>query len=124
MGNCSQKCDCGCLYEENVVSVKTKMLGDDELLAMADFYRALADSTRIKIINALCINELCVSDISALINMTKSAVSHQLNNLKEMKLIKSRKKGKEVWYSLADEHVREVFEISKTHIVEEWYAKS
>ena len=111
-------CDCNTIHEDNVKCVKKEMLDDEILLDIADFYKALSDSTRIKIINALDKSELCVCDISALLNMTKSAVSHQLQNLKEMHLIKSRREGKEVLYSLADNHVREVFEISIEHVME------
>ncbi len=111
-------CDCNTIHDEQVKLVKKKMLDDESLMDIADFYKALADSTRIKIINALEKSELCVCDISALLNMTKSAISHQLQNLKEMRLIKGRKSGKEVIYSLADDHVRQVFEISMQHIKE------
>ncbi len=117
-------CDCNIIHKKDVESVKQKMLDDEILLLTADFYKALSDSTRIKIINALDEAELCVCDISALLNMTKSAVSHQLQNLKEMDLIKSRRQGKEVFYSLADEHVRQVFEISLEHVLEELNEKT
>ncbi len=116
-------CDCNIIHGENVNNVREVMLNDEILLDIADFYKALSDSTRIKIINALDNAELCVCDISALLNMTKSAVSHQLQNLKEMALVKSRRQGKEVYYSLADNHVREVFEISIEHVMEKKNAK-
>lgn len=118
MGKVEQGCDCNIIHADHVDIVKNKMLDDDVLLSMADFYKALSDSTRIKIINALSINELCVCDISSLLNITKSAVSHQLANLKEMNLIKGRKIGKEVLYSLADNHVVEMFKISLEHVLE------
>ena len=119
MGKCKcVNCDCNIIHKENVSSVKKKMQDEEILLGMADFYKALSDSTRIKIINALDCGELCVCDISALLNMTKSAVSHQLQNLREMDLVKCRKSGKEVLYSLADDHVCKVFEISLEHILE------
>ena len=111
-------CDCNIIHAEHVHSVKVQMLDDETLLCMADFYKAISDSTRIKIINALSVQELCVCDISSLLNMTKSAVSHQLQNLKEMNLIKCRKDGKEVLYSLADRHVEEVFKVSLEHVLE------
>ncbi len=111
-------CDCNVIHEDNVALAQKDMLEEDLLLDMADFYKALSDSTRLKIINLLCRHELCVCDISAILNMTKSAVSHQLQNLKEMKLIKGRKSGKEVWYSLDDSHVLQVFKLCKTHILE------
>lgn len=113
-----KECDCNIIHADMLEKAKQNMLNDETLMNMADFYKALSDSTRIKIINALDESELCVCDISALLNMTKSAVSHQLQNLKEMNLIKSRREGKEVLYSLADRHVREVFEISKEHVME------
>lgn len=116
---CSLECDCNIIHAGAVETAKHDLLDEDILLSMADFYKALSDSTRIKIINLLCGHELCVCDISSLLNMTKSAVSHQLQNLREMNLIKSRKQGKEVWYSLADEHVKEVFEITHGHVLEE-----
>lgn len=119
MGRCDKECDCNIIHGDFVEKAKKKMLDEETLLFMADFYKAMSDSTRIKIINLLDESELCVCDISSILNMTKSAVSHQLQNLKEMKLIKSRKKGKEVWYSLADMHVKEVFEVTKLHAMEE-----
>ena len=87
-------CDCNAIHDEHVLQTKKQMLPDEILFDIADFYKALADSTRIKIINALDKGELCVCDISALLNMTKSAVSHQLQNLKEMRLITSDKFSK------------------------------
>lgn len=111
-------CDCNTIHDDHVEKAKSEMLSDEILIDISDFYKALADSTRIKIINALDKNELCVCDISALLNMTKSAVSHQLQNLKEMRLVKCRRQGKEALYSLADDHVRQVFEISTHHVLE------
>ena len=113
-----QKCDCDIIHEDVVNSVRKRILNEETLLLMSDFYKALSDSTRMKIIDVLYEGELCVCDISVLINMTKSATSHQLKYLKDMNLKKTRKKGKEVFYSLADKHVVEVFEISKEHILE------
>lgn len=112
------ECDCDIIHEDEVKRAKADMLDEETLLYISDFYKALSDSTRIKIINVLEKRELCVCDISSLLNMTKSAVSHQLKNLREMNLIKSRKVGKEVWYTLADEHVSRVFDISLEHIME------
>lgn len=117
-GCLAMQCDCDVIHQDVVEKVKSEMLDDDSLINMADFFKALSDSTRIKIINALYISEMCVCDISVLLNMTKSAISHQLKNLKELNLIKSRKQGKEVYYSLADRHVGIVFEITKEHVQE------
>ena len=121
MGKSEVECDCDMIHEDKVGEVKKKLLQEDILLEMADFYKALSDSTRIKILDVLYEGEFCVCDISVLINMTKSATSHQLKYLREMNLIKSRRQGKEVYYSLADRHVKEVFEISRQHIMERVY---
>lgn len=112
-------CDCDIIHTDNVTLAKSKMLDDETLKKISDFYKALADSTRTKIINLLEKSELCVCDICVILNMTKSAVSHQLKYLKQMNLIKSERKGKEIWYTLADSHVSEVFDISLKHIMEE-----
>jgi len=111
-------CDCNIIHTEVVKQAKSNMPDEEILLSMADFYKAMADSTRIKILSALRGMEMCVCDIASLLNMTKSAVSHQLLNLKEMDLVKSRRQGKEMWYSLADEHVEQVFKISYEHVLE------
>lgn len=121
MGKSEVECDCDIIHEDKVGEVKKRLLQEDILLEMADFYKALSDSTRIKILDVLYEGEFCVCDISVLINMTKSATSHQLKYLREMNLIKSRRQGKEVYYSLADRHVKEVFEISRQHIMERVY---
>ena len=118
MGKIDNVCDCEVIHKEKVIKAKASMIDDEGLLNIADFYKAMSDSTRIKIINLLEKNELCVCDISSILNMTKSAVSHQLKNLREMNLITSRKVGKEVWYTLADDHVKQVFDISLAHVME------
>lgn len=114
------ECDCSCIHVSKVSEAKNNLLDDDRLMFMADFYKAMSDSTRLKIINLLVKNELCVCDISYILNMTKSAISHQLKNLRELNLIKCRKQGKEVWYSLADEHVKELFDVCLEHTQEEF----
>ena len=111
-------CDCDVIHKELVDIAKGGMLNENTLNKMANFYKAFADGTRIKIINVLKNNELCVCDISALLNMTKSAISHQLKYLRELNLIKGRREGKEVWYSLADDHVEEMFNLCLVHINE------
>ena len=118
MGKNELVCDCDAIHQKEVFLAKQKMLDEEKLLLVADFYKILSDSTRIKIVNLLEDNELCVCDIAYILNMTKSAVSHQLKNLREMNLIKSKKVGKEVWYSLADDHVKEVFDVSLEHVME------
>lgn len=119
MGKNELECDCDVIHEEHVQTAREKMLDDQTLSKVASFYKALSDSTRIKIVNLLEKSELCVCDISVILNMTKSAISHQLKYLRKLNLIKSRKQGKEIWYTLADEHVSEVFDISLEHVMEE-----
>ncbi len=118
MGRSYSGCDCNIIHGENVEKVKREMEDDDLLFSMAEFYRIMGDSTRIRILNALSKCELCVCDISALLNMTKSAVSHQLKLLKDMNLISGQKRGKEVLYCLSDDHVVDMINLCKTHILE------
>ena len=118
MGKTEMICDCDIIHKDIVDSVRNKLIDEDVLLSMADFYKVLSDSTRIKIINVLYEAELCVCDISVLLNMTKSAISHQLRNLREMNLVRARKQGKEVYYSLSDDHIRKVFDMTREHIEE------
>lgn len=117
-------CDCKSIHEENVLIAKSKILDDSTLSKMTNFYKALADNTRTKIINLLEKSELCVCDICVILNMTKSAVSHQLKYLKQMNLIKCKRKGKEIWYTLADSHVSSIFDISLEHILEKHNEKN
>lgn len=111
-------CDCNILHEETVNAVKKDMISDELVMDIADFFSIFGDSTRIKILWALDKSEMCVCDIASLINMTKSAVSHQLRVLKTNNLVKSRKHGKEVFYSLSDNHIREIFETAIEHLTE------
>ena len=111
-------CDCEVIHKDIVEKAMSEMLDEETLLCIADFFKVLADSTRVKIVNLLDNNKLCVCDISAALGMTKSAISHQLKNLREMNLVKAERDGKEVWYSLADEHVKEVFDLSAEHVKE------
>lgn len=118
MGKFELECDCDIIHEEHVKEARDKMLSEEKLLLITNFYKAMSDSTRIKIINILKENELCVCDIAVVLNMTKSAVSHQLKYLRKMNLVKTRKAGKEVFYTLSDNHVNKVFDISLEHVME------
>ncbi len=113
--------DCEIVYKDRIEKALSEMLDDKTLLKMTDFFKVFADETRLKILNMLDNNSLCVCSISAGLGMTKSAISHQLKKLREMNLVKSEKIGKEVWYSLADDHIKKVFEISAEHIMEDNY---
>lgn len=92
---------------------------DDEILYdLAELFKVFGDSTRIKILYALFETELCVYDIARLLNMTQSSVSHQLRILKNSKLVKFRREGKSIFYSLDDEHVRKIISMGMEHIEE------
>ena len=91
---------------------------DDTLYQLADLFKVFGDSTRIRILWALHEAEMCVCDIAVLLNMTQSAISHQLRVLKQANLVKNRKEGKVVYYSLVDDHVREIFDQGLIHINE------
>lgn len=111
-------CDCHVIHADVVDRVKKKMPDEGELYDLSDFFKVLGDSTRAKIMWALDESEMCVCDIAVLLNMTKSAISHQLRSLKQANLVKYRKEGKTVFYSLADEHVKDIFEKGLEHIRE------
>ncbi len=103
------------IHENLAKQVKNKMLSDDLLFDIAEVFKIFGDSTRIKIIYALKLSELCVSDLAFITNSSDSAISHQLRILKQAKLVKSRKEGKVVYYSLKDDHVIKLFEIGCEH---------
>ena len=112
-------CDCDCVNQELVDKVKKKFPDDEILGDLSDFFKVIGDGTRIRILWALDVSEMCVCDIANVLNMTKSAVSHQLRSLRETDLVKSRKSGKEVLYSLSDNHIKEIFEQGLIHIQED-----
>lgn len=112
----AEVCDCSVIHENVVEDVKSKMLDNEFITEISTFFKILGDNTRVKILFALDHNEMCVCDIANVLNMTKSSISHQLSYLKDLNIVKSRKSGKEVYYSLDDEHVKEVFEVAISHI--------
>lgn len=111
-------CDCDVIHADVVDKVKLKMPDEDELYDLSDFFKVLGDSTRAKIIWALDESDMCVCDLAVLLNMTKSAISHQLRSLRQANLVKFKKEGKVVIYSLTDDHVRAIFEKGLEHIRE------
>lgn len=111
-------CDCDVIHSEVVERVGGYMPGEEKLYDLADFFKIFGDSTRIKILWALDREEMCVCDLAVLLNMTKSAISHQLKTLRQEKLVKYRRDGKSVFYSLQDEHVKDILEIGLEHIEE------
>ena len=103
----------------NLVNKVSKNMPDfREISDLSDFFKVMGDSTRLQLLIALQTEEFCVSDLSYLLNMTRSAISHQLKALRVAKLVKSRKDGKTVYYSLDDDHIREILKKSLEHIKE------
>ena len=111
-------CDFYQIHDDVVKAVKEKMPDDDDLYDLAEIFKVFGDSTRIKILYVLFEAEMCVCDIAQLLNMTQSAISHQLRILKQSKLVKNRREGKAVFYSLADGHVRSIIDQGYEHIKE------
>ena len=111
-------CEINTIHQDIVNNVKNVMPQDDLIYDLAEFYKVFADSTRMKIIYALMENELCVCDIAAIVGTTQSAISHQLRILKQAKLVKYKKDGKAVYYSLDDEHIAEIVKKGREHIEE------
>lgn len=111
-------CDCDVIHADMVEIARNNMPEDEKLYDLADFFKIFGDSTRIKILWALDKHEMCVCDLAVLLNMTKSAISHQLKTLRQEKLVKYRRDGKNAFYSLQDEHVRNILEIGLEHIEE------
>jgi DNA-binding transcriptional ArsR family regulator len=111
-------CDCDCIHEEVVAEVRGKMPEEAVLVDLASLFKVFSDSTRVKILCALQYSEMCVCDIAVLLGMTKSAISHQLRQLRQTRLVKNRKSGKVVYYSLDDEHIGNVFDQGLLHVRE------
>ncbi|NLZ70460.1 MAG: winged helix-turn-helix transcriptional regulator [Clostridiaceae bacterium] len=103
----------------NIVATVQKESPSPELLSdLADLYKIFGDSTRVQILSALRVHEMCVGDLAGLLNMTLSAVSHQLRALRANKLVKSRRDGKIIFYSLADAHVEAILDMGLEHLQE------
>ena len=107
------------IHEDTVNQIREKMPQEETLYDLAELFKVFGDSTRIKILWALDEAEMCVCDIAFLLNMTQSAIPHQLRVLKQAELVKSRIEGKIVFYSLEDEHVKQIFDQGLIHISEE-----
>ena len=109
-------CECETVHSEAVEKSRSNMPTEDQISSLSDFFKILGDPTRMKILWALDGAELCVCDLAVELNMTKSAISHQLNSLRAAKLVKYRREGKNVYYNLDDEHVNEIIEVALDHI--------
>ncbi|MEG0895101.1 MAG: metalloregulator ArsR/SmtB family transcription factor [Oscillospiraceae bacterium] len=108
-------CDCCVVHEEVVAAAKKSMLPIKELETISSIFKILGDLTRTKLVWTLDQREMCVCDLAVTLNMTKSAISHQLAALKQYKIVKSRRDGKNVFYSLDDEHITNIIELAREH---------
>ena len=115
-----ENCSCTVIHEDVVKKVSSLMPDDKKLYELSELFKVLGDTTRVKIIYALLESEMCVCDISALFNMNQSAISHQLRTLKQARLVKFRREGKVVYYSLDDEHVKLLFDYGLIHVKEKY----
>ena len=114
-----EHCDCYETHKDLIEKVTSHMPDEDDLYDLAELFKVFGDSTRIRILSVLFGEEMCVCDIAEALNMNQSAVSHQLRVLKNAKLIKNRKDGKQVFYSLADDHVSTILAMGLEHIEEQ-----
>ncbi|PWJ74042.1 ArsR/SmtB family transcription factor [Murimonas intestini] len=112
------KCDYIHAHPDIVNSVNTRMPDEELLYDLAELFKVFGDSTRIKILYVLLESEMCVCDIAQLLNMTQSAISHQLRILKQNRLVKFRREGKTIFYSLLDEHVCSILSQGMEHLEE------
>ena len=111
-------CEIFCIHEETVQRVRSIMPDDNNLRELADFYKVFGEASRVKILYALSETEMCVCDLAAVLGMTQSAISHQLRVLKQVKLVKNRREGKTVFYSLADGHIQNIISQGMEHVLE------
>lgn len=111
-------CDCDVIHEEIVADTRKKMQSEEEYIQLATLFKLFGDGTRVKILHALEQNEMCVCDLAVLLKITKSAVSHQLKALRLANLVKYRRAGQNVYYSLADDHVKAIIDIGFEHLHE------
>jgi len=113
-----ESCNCTVIHKDIVERVRESLPSEEILYDLADLFKAFSDSTRIKILHALFKEEMCVCDLAALLDMTQSAISHQLRVLKGNRLVKFRRDGKVIYYSLADDHIKHIFNEGFKHILE------
>lgn len=118
MGKSVISCDCKMIHEDVVKMYKKGFSKSKSIISLSRLFHILSDNTRISILTMLDDNEVCVCDIANILDMTKSAVSHQLKVLKDANLIKCRKQGKEVFYTLSDDHIKNIIGQAIEHISE------
>ena len=115
----SEVCEANVIHQDAVAKVRENMQDEDPIYEVAELFKVFGDSTRARIICAPTVSELCVCDLSCLLNMSQSAISHQLRILKHARMVKNRRAGKVVYYSLTDDHIKTLFEIAFEHIMED-----
>lgn len=113
-----EKCSTTVIHQHVVDEVKENMPNHQEFTQLAGLYKVFGDPTRLKIIYALLKKEMCVCDLSALLEMSQSAISHQLKTLKQLRTVKFRREGKVIYYSLDDEHIEQLFLMGYEHTME------
>ena len=118
IANVADICDGIHIHEDALKIVREQIPDEDELYNLTELFRIFGDSTRVRILYALSATELCVCDIAALLGLSQSAVSHQLRALKSVRLVKSRRDGRTVYYSLDDNHVQTIIKQGLEHIRE------
>ena len=111
-------CKCESVHQDIVDAVSPQLLSTDEAIDLASLFKLFGDGTRVRILQALRVHELCVCDLACLLGMTKSAISHQLKALRLSNLVKFRREGQNVFYSLADEHVESILDLGLDHLRE------
>jgi len=112
------KSDCDIIHDDIISKVREQTPPEEMLYDLAELFKVFGDSTRVRILSALFVSEMCVCDIAKLLGMTQSAISHQLRILKQTRLVKNRKDGKTVYYSLDDEHIKNIFDQGLEHLRE------
>ena len=118
MPNTLYSCNCDVIHEDIVSEVKEKIQSKEEYIELATLFKLFGDATRVQILHALEQSEMCVCDLAVLLGVTKSAVSHQLKALRLARLVKFRKEAQIVYYSLADDHVKEIRDKGFEHLRE------
>ena len=113
-----ERCDLTCPHEDIIERVRAELPDEDTLYDLTELFRIFGDSTRVRILYLLFASEMCVCDMAALLGLTQSAVSHQLRALKNVRLVKARREGKTVFYSLADDHVKVIINQGLEHVRE------
>lgn len=118
MADFEDRCEVHCIHEDKVEKAAAVLVAEEDALHLAELFKTLGDATRVKILNTLLHNELCVCDLAAVVNVSESAVSHHLRLLRTQKLVAFRREGKMLYYRLADDHVQMLMEQGLEHVRE------